>query len=118
MKVLTDRYGRRTCKNVNPWYLPFISFIAREDEQLEEIQSQRRPGRPPSKAEERIAQRKDEDKREYRGGLWVPDVLSEEGRSRLENWSGDWGGLNLLRFVRVVKDGAIKPSTFPPKGLS
>lgn len=94
------------------------SFISRDDEELEEIRSQRRPGRPASKAEERLAEAKDAEEREHKGGFWVPDLRDEDSRSKLEGWNGDWAGLNSLHFVRVVKKGDIKPSTFPPKGLS
>ncbi|KAK4936537.1 translation machinery-associated protein 16 [Elasticomyces elasticus] len=94
------------------------SFIDREDEQLAEAQQQRRPGRPPSKLEEQIKLRKDSEEREFRGGLWVPELRTQESRSKLERWNGEWDGLNTLEFVRVVRNGEIKPSSFPPKGLS
>ncbi|KAK6365901.1 translation machinery-associated protein 16 [Exophiala oligosperma] len=93
-------------------------FIDRETDQLEEAKSQRRPGRPPSKIEDQIKQRKEGEEREFRGGFWVPELRTDEGRSKLERWTGDWSGLNTLDFVRVVKSGSIKPSSFPPKGLS
>ncbi len=94
------------------------SYIDRDDEQLEEAQQQRRPGRPPSKLEEQIKQRKEAEEREFRGGFWVPDLRNEASRSKVEKWGGDWSGLNTLTFVRVVKSGEVKPSSFPPKGLS
>ena len=56
--------------------------------------------------------------REYRAGFWVPDIGDEDGRTRLERWNGEWAGLNALKFVRVVEAGGIRPSSFPPKGLS
>lgn len=98
--------------------LTLASFIDREDEQLAEAQQRRRPGRPPSKLEEQIKQRKDSDEREFRGGLWIPELRTQESRFKLEKWTGEWDGLNTLEFVRVVKNGEIKPSSFPPKGLS
>ncbi|EXJ94799.1 hypothetical protein A1O1_03197 [Capronia coronata CBS 617.96] len=94
------------------------SFIDREDEQLAEAKSQRRPGRPPTKLEEQIQLRKDAEEREFRAGFWIPELRNEESRAKVEKWGGEWGGLNTLDFVRVVKSGTIKPSSFPPKGLS
>jgi translation machinery-associated protein 16 len=94
------------------------SFVGREDEELQEAQAQRRPGRPPSKVEERINDRKDAEEKEYHGGFWVPDLRDQEGRDKLERWSGDWAGLNTLKFIRITKDGTVKGSTFPPKGMS
>ncbi|KIW27838.1 uncharacterized protein PV07_07539 [Cladophialophora immunda] len=94
------------------------SFIDREDEELAEAKQQRRPGRPPTKQEEKISQRKEVEEREFRAGLWVPELRNEESRRKVERWAGEWGGLNTLDFVRVIKSGDIKPSSFPPKALS
>ena len=98
--------------------LTMSSFLAREDDDLVELKAQRRPGRPTSKAEERLTERKDAEAKEFRAGIWVPDLRDEDARSKLERWSEDWAGLNTLKFIRVVRDGAMKPSSFPPKGLS
>ncbi|OAL39680.1 hypothetical protein AYO20_01077 [Fonsecaea nubica] len=94
------------------------SFIDREDEELAEAKQQRRPGRPPTKLEEKITQRKETEEREFRAGLWVPELRNDESREKVERWAGEWGGLNTLDFVRVVKSGGIRPSSFPPKALS
>ncbi|EXJ73794.1 uncharacterized protein A1O5_03556 [Cladophialophora psammophila CBS 110553] len=94
------------------------SFIDREDEELAEAKQQRRPGRPPTKVEEKISQRKEVEDREFRAGFWIPELRNGESRSKVERWAGEWGGLNTLDFVRVIKSGDIKPSSFPPKGLS
>ena len=94
------------------------SFIARSQPELTAIKSERRPGRPASKAEDRLQQRIDDEERELKSGFWVPDLRDEVTRDRLERWSGQWAGLNTLVFVRVVKGGGIKESKFPPKGLS
>jgi translation machinery-associated protein 16 len=95
-----------------------LRFIDREDDQLAEAKDQRRPGRPPTKIEEQIQHRKDDEEREFRAGFWIPELRTEDARSKVERWGGDWGGLNNLEFVRIVKSGIIKPSKFPPKGLS
>ena len=94
------------------------SFIDREDDELAEAKQERRPGRPPTKTEERISQRKEAEEREFRGGFWVPELRDEESRLKVERWGGEWGGLNTLGFIRVVKAGLIKPSSFPPKANS
>lgn len=85
---------------------------------MAEAKQQRRPGRPPTKIEEQLQQRKDAEEREFRAGFWVPELRNDESRSKVERWAGEWAGLNNLAFVRVVQSGAIKPSSFPPKGMS
>lgn len=98
--------------------LTIHSFIDREDEELAEAKAQRRPGRPASKQEDQITQRKDAEEREFRSGFWVPDLRNDDCRQKLERWAGSWAGLNTMDFVRIVKEGEIKASSFPPKGLS
>jgi translation machinery-associated protein 16 len=95
-----------------------LSFIDREDEELAQARQQRRPGRPPSKAEERISQRKEAEEREFRGGFWIPELRNEESRAKVEKWAGEWGGLNTLDFVRIAKAAGMKSSSFPPKASS
>lgn len=95
-------------------------FIAREDEELTELKAQQRPGRPKSKAEEQIQERLDVELKEYKSGLWMPEMRDETSVKQLQQWAGRWGGLNTLKYVRTMKGppGEIKPSSFPPKGLS
>lgn len=95
-----------------------VSYIQRDDDELANLKAQRRKGRPPSTDEERLTQMIDSEQREFRGGFWVPDLRDGDGRLKLEKWNGDWAGMNSLRFVRVVETGAIRPSSFPPKGQS
>jgi translation machinery-associated protein 16 len=94
------------------------SYIQRDDDELATLKAQRRKGRPPSADEERLTQMIDSEQREFRGGFWLPDLRDQDGRLKLERWSGDWAGMNSLKFVRVVETGAIRPSSFPPKGQS
>lgn len=94
------------------------SYIARDDEELEVLKAQRRPGRPPSTQEDRLRHRVENDEAEYRSGFWIPDVRDEDVRVKLSRWSGEWSALNTLKFIRIASGGGIKPSSFPPKGLS
>lgn len=93
-------------------------FIAREEDELDEIKAAHRPGRPKSKAEERIQDRIDAEEREFKGGFWMPDMRDAACVEKLKRWGGQWGGLSTMTYVRVVKDVDIKSSSFPPKGLS
>lgn len=94
------------------------NFIARENDELDEVKAVHRPGRPKSKAEERIQDRIDAEEREFKAGFWVPDMRDEGCLERLRRWGGQWGSLSTLTYIRVVKESGIKPSSFPPKGLS
>lgn len=93
-------------------------FISREEEELAQLKAAQRPGRPRSKAEEVIQNRIDIEMGQFKAGFWTPDARDAESLEKLQRWGGNWGGLNTLKFVRVVKDVEIKDSTFPPKSLS
>lgn len=93
-------------------------FIVRDNDELSELKAAQRPGRPKSKEEERIQARIDSETKEYNAGLWMAEVRDQESLEKLKRWGGSWGGLNTLKYVRVVKDADIKSSSFPPKGLS
>ncbi|EEA18978.1 translation machinery-associated protein 16 [Talaromyces marneffei ATCC 18224] len=93
-------------------------WIHRSDDELQELQEERRKGRPPSKREENLKQRTVTEEKEYRSGFWMPDVTQQEVRQQLKIWNGEWSSLSALKFIRFLEGGTKQPSTFPPKGLS
>lgn len=93
-------------------------FIDRHQEELEHLKAERRPGRPPSKQEERLQHRRDEEAKEFQSGIWVPDLANQQCIQSLKKWNGQWNALNTLTFVRVTSDGQVTSSTFPPKAQS
>ncbi|KAL9624245.1 MAG: hypothetical protein Q9160_001492 [Pyrenula sp. 1 TL-2023] len=93
-------------------------FINRHQEELEHLKAERRPGRPPSKQEERLQHRRDEEGKEIQSGFWAPDLANEQCIQNLKKWNGQWHALNTLTFVRITQDGQVKPSSFPPKSQS
>lgn len=93
-------------------------FLARHDEELAQLKAERRPGRPPSNKQNLLEQQIKQEELEYESGFWLPNLQDEETLMKLENWGGEWQSLAPLRFVRVVKDGDVKESQFPPRGAS
>lgn len=93
-------------------------FLARFDDELATLKAERRPGRPPVTREVAITQQLEADAKEYVSGLWIPDLREEETLFTLRNWDGDWAGLNNMKFVRVMRDGEVRGSSFPPTGQS
>lgn len=45
----------------------------------------------------------------------MPNLQDEASLKALCEFSGDWGAMNQLKYVRVAKDGTVKPSAFPPR---
>lgn len=93
-------------------------FLSRHNEELAQLKAERRPGRPPSNRQTLLEQQIKQEALEYEGGFWMPNMQDEETLMNIEKWAGEWMALAPLRFVRVVKDGEVKESQFPPRGAS
>ena len=59
--------------------------------------------------------KREEEEKEFETGFWVPDLRDRENLKRLREWRGDWVGLNVVRFVRVRKDGEVVEVSWPPR---
>lgn len=93
-------------------------YVYRSAPELEQLRSERRKGRPPTKREEALAQRTELDEKEFKTGFWMPDLSQMDVLKTLQVWNGEWGGLGAMKFIRMTSDGEKHPSKFPPKGLS
>ena len=95
------------------------SYLTRHDPEVAELKSQRRPGRPSSTREDLLQQSVKAEYQEYDGGgFWIPDIQDQGNLRLLRGWNGEWTAMNTLKYVRLSKDGTMKDSSFPPKGLS
>lgn len=98
--------------------LTTTSYLSRYDEELAELKSQRRPGRPSSTREDLLQQFMTTEDREYNGGFWIPNMQDVGNLRILREWNGEWTALNTIKYVRLSRDGNLQNSSFPPKGLS
>jgi translation machinery-associated protein 16 len=94
------------------------TFLERNSEEYEAVKAARRPGRPAAAREEALKTLEAQEKHEYEVGFWVPDLGDADNVKAFKEWKGKWIGLNIIKFVRVAKDGQVKPSAWPPKGNS
>ncbi|KAK5734336.1 translation machinery-associated protein 16 [Elasticomyces elasticus] len=95
-----------------------VEFLKRNDEEIEQLKSERRAGRPPSTRFTILEQEKKSEGKEYESGFWVPNLQDEVTLQRLDGWKGDWIGLANLRFLRVDGEAMVKESQFPPSGAA
>ncbi|KAL4879633.1 translation machinery-associated protein 16 [Aspergillus karnatakaensis] len=93
-------------------------YVNRSVPEVEQLQSERRKGRPPSKREEALLQRTETENKEFTTGFWMPDLSDQGVVTALTKWNGNWSGLSTMKFIRLTKGGGKQTSTFPPKGLS
>ncbi|QIX00593.1 hypothetical protein AMS68_006110 [Peltaster fructicola] len=93
-------------------------FVARHDQEIEQLKSERRAGRPASNRQTLLEQLVDSERKEYDSGFWMPNLQDEETLVKLDKWNGDWSGLTNLRYIRLSANSDLKESAFPPRGAS
>ncbi|KAH3671051.1 hypothetical protein OGAPHI_000762 [Ogataea philodendri] len=79
------------------------TFIARDDDELEQLRAERRPGRPATKRQDLLEQRKAKESHMYETGWSIPDLQNKTTVELLRNWNGDRGSLTALTFKTVKK---------------
>ncbi|KAI5842385.1 translation machinery-associated protein 16 [Morchella snyderi] len=82
-------------------------WVHRDDEELFEMHSERRPGRPTSTKEDLLKQRIDREIEEFRTGFYIPDLQDSENIERLRRWDGTVGSLAQVRFTRISKEDTL-----------
>ncbi|EEH03166.1 suaprga1 [Histoplasma capsulatum G186AR] len=86
-------------------------FIARHQPELDQLQQERRPGRPPVKREEVLREKIEAEGREFESGFWLPDMGDEENIKKLAKWNGEWSSMkkNLRQPTFDVRCSNLQP---------
>ncbi|KAI9816491.1 MAG: hypothetical protein M1827_001623 [Pycnora praestabilis] len=93
-------------------------YLQRDSEELANLRTERRPGRPTSTREDLLNQKATTEVKEFDTGFWMPDIEDTDNLAFLERWNGEWSSLNTMKFVRITRTGVRLDSSFPPKGQS
>lgn len=80
------------------------AFISRDDNELEKLKSDRRPGRPASSRQDLLENRIRQEKKEFHSGFKMPNLSDKKTVEHLKNWSGDHSGLSIMKFIRVTNE--------------
>ncbi|CCH41029.1 hypothetical protein BN7_566 [Wickerhamomyces ciferrii] len=86
------------------------AFLSRDDEEIEQLKSERRKGRPATTRQVLLENKKKEEEQEYKTGYLIPDISDEKTVVFLRNWNGTTGGLGILKFIRISKDTTELPN--------
>ncbi|CDK28424.1 unnamed protein product [Kuraishia capsulata CBS 1993] len=81
------------------------AFITRDDEELEALREDRRPGRPPTARQQHLEERIRKEQHLFETGWPVPDLQDAESVKHLKNWNGSPGGLTIIKKI-IVKESA------------
>jgi translation machinery-associated protein 16 len=89
-------------------------YLTHMDEEINQLQAERRSGRPATTRQQVLELAKDAEKKEYVSGLWVPNLQDEQTLIKLDAWQYDWLSLSNMGFVRIDSEGLVKEAQFPP----
>ncbi|ODV93037.1 hypothetical protein PACTADRAFT_5421 [Pachysolen tannophilus NRRL Y-2460] len=81
------------------------AFISRDDEELIDLQNQRRPNRPASNRQLILENRKKSEIQQFTegAGFSIPDLSDVENVENLRNWNGTFGGINNVKRIYINK---------------
>lgn len=82
-----------------------LDFIARDDQELEELKSKRRSNRPPTTKQQMLQQKRDHEMEEFKAGFLCPDLTDEKNVKFLRAWNGTFGALSTFKLIRINNRG-------------
>lgn len=86
------------------------NYIGRFDAELETLQNERRPGRPPSNRQLALEQIKKQEQHIYDTGYRMPNLQDENTVALLKRWNGTSGGLSAFEYVTITKEMLSLPT--------
>lgn len=77
-------------------------YITRNDEELAEIEKNRRPGRPLSSKQQLQLEKRKHDEHVFETGFNIPDISDKLTVERLRSWNGTSGSQSSWKFTMVT----------------
>ncbi|KAK7681053.1 hypothetical protein QCA50_015890 [Cerrena zonata] len=80
------------------------SYISKDDEEIKELQDERRPGRPATARQNILEEKRKHDQHIYDTGYKLPDLSDKQTVERLRLWNGTHGGVTIMKYIHIHKD--------------
>lgn len=87
------------------------AFLTRDDEEIEQLQSERRKGRPPTNRQLLLENKRKYEQSEYSSGYEIPDLRDEQTVKLLKSWNGTSGMLNKFKYIHLAESTNELPET-------
>ncbi|CUM65257.1 uncharacterized protein PRCAT00002890001 [Priceomyces carsonii] len=84
-------------------------FVLRYDEEVEQMQAERRPGSALSNKGQLLIQAAKDEKIKFETGYKIPDLSDKNTVEKLRTWNGTPGGTSVMKFIYVSKDTKALP---------
>lgn len=79
------------------------TWISRNDDELESLKEERRPGRPKPKKLEQLEDVKEKEVHQFETGWKVPDLRHRQTLMYMKSWTGDHGSLTAMKHIIIKK---------------
>ncbi|ORX80583.1 hypothetical protein BCR32DRAFT_20688 [Anaeromyces robustus] len=83
-------------------------YIDRNDEEIENINSTLRKGRPTPPRLTLLKALKKKEQEEFNHGFFVPDLTIAKNVKTLRNWKDDWNSIKLIKLIKIYSKDAQK----------
>lgn len=78
-------------------------WVCRDDEELAEIDKNRRPGRPLTGKQQLLKEKRKHDEHLFETGIRTPDIRDKDTVTYVKNWNGNAGASTAWKFTLVTK---------------
>lgn len=85
-------------------------YLARFDEEIADLQKEKRAGRPVSSRQKILQEKKKHEQHVYETGFKVVNIADKKTVERLKLWNGSNGGVTVMDFVHIHKDMEALPT--------
>lgn len=79
-------------------------FLTRYDEELEDLNANRRPGRPLTNRHQILEEKAKHEKHVYLTGLRIPNLADKTTVQFLKLWNGTSGATTIMKFTEISKE--------------
>lgn len=84
-------------------------YICRNDEEIEQMEKERRPGRPMTNRHQIMIEKRKHDQHLFVTGFRMPDLSDDETTRRLRNWNGTSGSVSAWQFTLITEKPQANP---------
>lgn len=82
------------------------NYIKRDDEEIAEMDAERRPGRPMTNRHQIMIEKRKHDQHLFETGYRMPDLSDLDTVRHLKNWNGTAGSVSAWKFTLMTKEKA------------
>ncbi|KAM9911830.1 hypothetical protein OXX69_003144 [Metschnikowia pulcherrima] len=84
-------------------------YIRRNDEEITQMEQERRPGRPMTNRHQIMIEKRKHDRHLFKTGFRTPDLADVDTVRRLKNWNGTSGSSSAWKFILVTEEEESNP---------